>query len=339
MNSGLLTFTPNGIYCEKAGLYIDPWRQVPKALVTHGHADHARYGHGEYIAQHGSVPIMLQRLGPVSIKGIDYGETFSVNNVRFSFHPAGHIPGSAQIRVESEGEVWVVSGDYKLDDDGISTPFEPVKCNTFITECTFGLPVFRWKNQEEIISEINQWWTANRDAGLTTILIAYSLGKAQRLISNVDHSIGRVLTHGAIENMNEVVRETGIPIPQTHRVTRDLTREEVRGSLVVAPPSAIDTPWMRKFQPYSLGIASGWMALRGMRRRRAADRGYVLSDHADWDGLNHAIEMTGAENIIATHGYTEIFTEWLKEKGYNAISENTAFTGESIENENTEEEE
>jgi putative mRNA 3-end processing factor len=336
MKDGLLTFTPNGIYCEKAEVYIDPWKQVPKALVTHGHADHARYGHGEYIAQHGSVPILEQRLGPVSIQGIGYGEPLTVNGVKFSFHPAGHIPGSSQIRVESKGEVWVVSGDYKLEDDGISAPFEPVKCHTFITECTFGLPVFRWKNQDEIISEINNWWIKNKSTGLTTVLIAYSLGKAQRLISNLDASIGKICTHGAVENMNEVIRKTGVNLPPTQRITRETDRDEVHGSLVIAPPSAIDTPWMRKLQPYSLGIASGWMALRGMRRRRAADRGFVLSDHADWEGLNRAIEMTGAENIIATHGYTDIFTEWLKEKGYNAITESTAFMGENIDNDTKE---
>jgi putative mRNA 3-end processing factor len=282
------------------------------------------------------VPILKQRLGPVSIQGISYGEILNVNGVKFSFHPAGHIPGSSQIRVEYKGQVWVVSGDYKLEDDGLSTPFEPVRCHTFITECTFGLPVFRWKKQQEVMKEINSWWKNNRSAGLTSVLIAYSLGKAQRLITNADHSIGKIYTHGAIENMNEVLREAGIDLPVTHRVSRDTSKEDTHGSLVLAPPSAIDTPWMKKFQPYSLAIASGWMALRGMRRRRAADRGFVLSDHSDWEGLNQAIVLTGAENIITTHGYTDIFTEWLKEKGFNAVTEKTAFEGENIDTDDME---
>ncbi len=336
MGKGLLSFTQNGIYCEKAGVYIDPWRPVEKAIITHGHADHSRWGNKEYISHHHSVPIIKNRLGEINIRGIEYDDPFTVNGISFSLHPAGHIPGSAQVRVEHKGEVWVVSGDYKLTDDGLSAPFEPVKCHTFITECTFGLPVFRWKEQAEVLEEINKWWKTNREKGITSILIAYSLGKAQRLLKGIDHSAGRVFTHGAIENMNEVIRGMGIELPVSTRITRDVKKENFRGELVLAPPSAIASPWIRKFNPYSLGIASGWMALRGMRRRRAADRGFVLSDHADWEGLNKAIEQTGAEKIITTHGYTDIFTEWLKEKGYDAAIESTEFEGESVDTDHVE---
>jgi putative mRNA 3-end processing factor len=338
MLNNLLTFTQNGIYCPPADVYIDPWRPVKKALVTHGHSDHSRWGHEKYLAHHDSVPIIKHRLGEINIMGVEYGEFIKVNDVNFSFHPAGHIPGSAQVRVEYKGEVWVVSGDYKLEDDGFSVPFEPVRCHTFITECTFGLPVFRWKPQEEVMASINDWWKNNREKNLTSVLIAYSLGKAQRLINHLDPSIGTIYTHGAIENMNEVIRVMGKSLGTTKRVTADLKKEDFRGALVLAPPSAIGSTWMRKFQPFSLGIASGWMALRGTRRRRAADRGFVLSDHADWDGLNQAIKDTGAERIITTHGYTEIFTNWLKEQGYVAITEKTTFEGESIDRDAVEEE-
>jgi putative mRNA 3-end processing factor len=279
---------------------------------------------------------MKHRLGDISDQGLEYGEPFTVNGVRFSLHPAGHIPGAAQVRVEHKGEVWVVSGDYKLTDDGFSTPFEPVKCHTFITECTFGLPVFRWKDQKEVIAEINTWWKQNKEKGLTTVLIAYSLGKAQRLIANIDPSIGKIFTHGAIENMNEVIRAMGKELPETIRITRETPKEEFINELIIAPPSAVGSPWMKKFNPFSLGIASGWMALRGTRRRQAADRGFVLSDHADWDGLNKAIEMTGAERIITTHGYTDIFVEWLKSQGYQASIESTAFEGESVDSDSVE---
>lgn len=339
MNSGLLSFTSNGIFCAEADVYIDPWRQVDKAIITHGHADHSRWGNKEYIAHHHSVPIMKSRLGNISIEGIDYNETFKINGVTFSLHPAGHIPGSSQVRVEHKGEIWVVSGDYKLTDDGFSAPFEPVKCHTFITECTFGLPVFRWKDQNEVLTEINNWWKGNKEKGITSILVAYSLGKAQRLLAGIDHAIGKVYTHGAIENMNEVIRDMGLRLPPSIQITREISKEEFKGELIIAPPSAIGSPWIRKFHPYSVGIASGWMALRGTRRRRAADRGFVLSDHADWDGLNSAIKATGAEKIITTHGYTDIFTEWLRQKGYDAVIESTEFEGESIDSDTVEDKE
>jgi putative mRNA 3-end processing factor len=336
MNS-LLTFTDRGIYCADADVYIDPWKKVSKAIITHGHSDHARWGHGAYLAHHTSGPVLKHRLGDVNLRLLEYEEPITINGIRFSLHPAGHIPGSAQVRVERKGEVWVASGDYKTEDDGISVPFEPVKCHTFITECTFGLPVFRWKKQEVVVNEINSWWKKNTETGLVSVLIAYSLGKAQRLIMNLDTDIGTIYTHGAVEQMNRVFRSMDIALPETQQVTKDLPKEAFRGALVVAPPSAIGSPWIRKFQPFSLGIASGWMALRGTRRRRAADRGFVLSDHADWEGLNQAIRETGAERVIATHGYTQIFVEWLKENGYEALSEQTAFEGESVDRDSVEE--
>jgi len=336
MGKGLLSFTQNGIYCEKAGVYIDPWKPVDKAIITHGHADHSRWGNQEYISHHHSVPIIKNRLGEINIRGFEYDEIFTVNGVMFSLHPAGHIPGSAQVRVEHKGEAWVVSGDYKLTDDGLSVPFEPVKCHTFITECTFGLPVFRWKDQKEVLEEINGWWKANKEKGITSLLVAYSLGKAQRVLAGIDHTIGKVFTHGAIENMNGVIRDIFPNLPSSERVTRETKKDEFRGELVIAPPSALGSPWIKKFNPYSVGIASGWMSLRGTRRRRAADRGFVLSDHADWEGLNKAIEQTGAEKVITTHGYTDIFTEWLKEKGYDAVTESTEFEGESVDSDSVE---
>lgn len=327
----LLEFTDKGIYCPPAKVYIDPWRPVSHALITHGHSDHSRWGHKYYLSTVSAKPVIRHRLGPIKIETVQYGERKNINGVHFTFFPAGHIIGSAQIRVEYKGEIWVVSGDYKLEDDGISEAFEPVKCHNFITECTFGLPVYKWLPQEEVFKEINQWWSRNKAEGKTSVLSAYALGKAQRILHHLDGSIGKIYTHGAIENTNEVIRKQGIKLPETIRVEPTIPRKEYAGNMVLATPSALGSPWIKKFGTTSLGIASGWMSLRGARRRRAADRGFVLSDHADWEGLNEAIALTGAQRIFVTHGYTDIFRKWLEEQGYDAHIVATEYEGELTE--------
>ena len=325
----LLQFTDRGIYCKQAGIYIDPWKPVDKALITHGHADHARYGHKHYLCHHHCKPILKLRLGSgIDVQAVAYNKPLKVNGVNISFHPAGHIIGSAQIRLEYKGCTWVVSGDYKTEDDGLSGAYEPVKCHYFITECTFGLPVYKWRPQKDVFDDINHWWQKNKESGKTTVIIGYSLGKAQRIIQGLDTSIGPVLTHGAVENINQALRNDGIRLNDTAQVTADFSKKKLAGAIIVAPPSAAGTTWMRKFHPYSIGIASGWMGLRGARRRRSVDRGFVLSDHADWIGLNQAIRESEAGYVIATHGYTNAFARWLNEKGIKASVENTLFEGE-----------
>ncbi|WBL25935.1 ligase-associated DNA damage response exonuclease [Zunongwangia sp. HGR-M22] len=330
MSTPLLAFNDNGIYCAQADVYLDPWRAVDKAIISHGHADHSRWGHKKYITHHSNIPIIKHRLGDINVSGKDWNETFTINNVKFSFHPAGHIIGSAQIRVEHKGEVWVFTGDYKTEDDGVATPYEPVKCHTFITECTFGLPAFKWQPQEEVFAEINNWWQQNQSEGKTSVIFGYSLGKAQRLLKYLDTSIGKIYTHGAIENMTEVLRPQ-LEMPETTRITRDVKKEEIKGNIVVAPPSAHGTPWIKKMVPYVTASASGWMTFRGARRRRAIDRGFVLSDHCDWQGLLSSIKETGAEKIICTHGYTDIFSKYLRELGYDARTEQTQYEEENAE--------
>ena len=326
--SQLLTFDGKGIYCPIADVHIDPWKPVKKALITHGHSDHARWGMGSYICTLTSVPILKHRLGDVKIHGVPYGEKISINGVQFSFHPAGHVIGSAQIRVEHKGEIWVVSGDYKLSNDGFSEAFEPVKCHTFITESTFGIPVYHWEPQTVVFEKINSWWRKNQLAGKVSFLTAYSLGKAQRIIQNIDDSIGTIYTHGAIENTNKVLRESGLKLKDTTLINTDFKFDDYREGLIIAPPSAANSNWSKRFKDFSLGVASGWMQVRGARRRRAADMGFVLSDHADWNELNQAIELTGAENIYVTHGFSQIFAEYLRTKSYNAQVVKTAFEGE-----------
>ncbi|MCK0119361.1 ligase-associated DNA damage response exonuclease [Loktanella sp. F6476L] len=324
----VLTFTDRGIYCPAGDFYIDPWQPVDRALITHGHSDHARWGMDHYLATTAAAPVMRHRLGDVSLDTINYAETRQIGGATVSFHPAGHVPGSAQIKVTVKGETWVASGDYKTVADGLSEPFEPVRCHAFITECTFGLPIFKWTPEDILTTQINDWWAAIKAAGKTSVLGAYALGKAQRLLTTVNADIGPILTHGAIENTNEILRGQGIALPDTIRVTAETNVRDYAGALVLATPSAMAGSWMKKFGPTSTAFASGWMALRGVRRRRGADRGFVVSDHADWDGLNAAIKATGAEKIFATHGYTDAFHKWLREEGYDAHVVSTEYNGE-----------
>jgi putative mRNA 3-end processing factor len=327
----LLAFTRHGIYCEAGDFYIDPWKPVQKALITHAHSDHARPGSAHYLAHQQASAVMKLRLGEdIQLDTVTYGETRYINQVAVSFHPAGHIPGSAQISVTHKGETWVVSGDYKLEDDGLSTPFEPVRCHTFITESTFGLPVYRWKPQQTIFGQINNWWEQNQQEGKISVLFGYALGKAQRLLSGLSDSLGPVYVHGAVWNVLEAMPDVGKRPADLRRVGPEYSKKDYQGAIIVAPPSAAGSIWMRKFQPYSTAMASGWMALRGMKRRRAMDQGFVISDHADWPGLLAAIEATGAQRVIATHGFTNIFSRYLQEKGLEATAAETRFTGETL---------
>lgn len=327
----LLEFTPKGIYCSKGRFYIDPWYPVDKAIISHAHSDHAYWGHRHYLTQKDGLPILQHRVGRPGayFYGMDYGEILPINGVKVSLHPAGHILGSSQIRVEADGQVWVFSGDYKLENDGISAPFESVPCDVFITESTFGLPCFQWERQQVIFDEINAWWRYNRSQGITSILLGYSLGKAQRLLKGVDASIGPLFAHGAIWNVTEVIRQQYPKLfSPLQKVSADIPKKDLVGSLVLAPPSAAGSPWINRFQPYRIGYASGWMSLRGIRRRRGADRGFILSDHADWPALQQAVQATGAKRIIVTHGFTAVFSRWLQEQGYEAQEAKTTYGNE-----------
>lgn len=329
--SQLLQINNNGYYCEQADVYIDPWKPVDKAIITHAHSDHARWGMKHYLAHHLSVPVMKHRLGAdISIEGLEYGEVISINGVNFSLHPAGHIPGSAQVRVEYKGEVWVHSGDYKLEQDPLSTPFEAVPCHHFITESTFGLPVYDWPQPSAVFDEMNQWWRLNQEQGLVSMIGVYALGKAQRILAGLNAEIGPIFCHGAVENTNLILRNMGLDFAASQHLTAEVSKSDLQGALVLAPPSAFASTWSKRLGKQSQAFASGWMSVRGQRRRRAADRGFVLSDHADWKGLNQAVEGTGAEHVYVTHGYKEIFAKWLREeKGLDAQPVDTLYEGES----------
>lgn len=319
---------PEGLYCVPGRFYIDPWRPVERAIITHGHADHSRTGHGHYLAAAPGEGILRSRLGEINLDTLQYGERITHNGVTISLHPAGHVLGSAQVRLEHRGEVWVASGDYKVEADGTCAPFEPVRCDTFITESTFGLPIYRWQAQADIFADINDWWRRNAEEGRASVLFCYSFGKAQRILYGVDPSIGPIICHGAAEPLNRVYRDAGVALPDTKMVSDVTDKKELKQALVIAPPSTAGTSWIKRFGDYSDAFASGWMQLRGARRRRAVDRGFVLSDHADWPGLMEAIKGTGAQRVIVTHGQIPVMVRWLQQNGLEAGAFETEYGAE-----------
>lgn len=310
----LLEATPSGLYCAAGGFFIDPWRRVDRALITHAHSDHARSGMGAYLTAESGVDLVRLRVGSESVEGIAFGERRRIGGVQVSFHPAGHILGSAQIRLEWRGEVWVVTGDYKTQADISCEIFEPVRCHTLITESTFGLPVYGWPDPVAVFSEIESWWMHNQQQGRTSIIFAYALGKAQRILCGINSRIGPIGVHGAVTRLLEPYRAAGKPLPSVLAAGAS-TADDLRGrGLVIAPGSTRNTPWLKRFEPFSSAMASGWMAVRGNRRRQSVDRGFILSDHVDWQGLLAVVGDSGAEAVGVTHGHTGPVVRWLREQ-------------------------
>ena len=312
----ILTFKKAGLYCPVGKFYIDPRGKVDRALITHAHSDHARSGHKEYLCTDSCKALLQIRIGGKNqIQSLPFGKSLVIGDARVSFHPAGHILGSAQIRIEVGGRVWVVSGDYKPQSDRTAEPFELVTCDGFISECTFGLPVYRWRPEEEIHEQINRWWEGNKNAGYGSLIFAYSLGKAQRVLAGLDASVGPIYAHSAVHPFLEHYQNAGVILPEVKKIEDE---KDFSGAMVIAPPAVEDSSWMRKFRMVKRGFASGWMAIRGPRRRKNIDRGFVLSDHADWPGLIDVITGTGAEVVKVTHGNGDALSQFLVEKGINA---------------------
>ena len=326
--SPLLINTAAGLYCPAGDFHIDPWQPVARAVVTHAHADHYAWGCGHYLVAAAGKQVFRARLGPdASIQTQPYGVPLHHNGVQISFHPAGHILGSAQIRVEYQGEVWVVSGDYNTEADRTCTPFEVVPCHGFITEATFGLPIYAWQPQQLVFDEINAWWRQNSEAGRASVLYCYALGKAQRVLAGLDASIGPIFTHGATERLNQAYRASGVALPPT-AYAMAATKADLGSALICAPTAVRGTSWLNRFGNFSDGYVSGWMRIRGARRQRAVDRGFVLSDHVDWPALMATINATGAERIGVTHGYVPVVVRYLREQGMDAFGIETRFVSE-----------
>ncbi|NEP18585.1 MAG: ligase-associated DNA damage response exonuclease [Leptolyngbya sp. SIO4C1] len=325
----LITVRSEGLYCEPGNFYIDPWRPVETALITHAHSDHARTGAQQYYATAVSEGVLRRRLGAeINLQGVTYGEKLKLGDTWVSFHSAGHVLGSAQIRVEHKDEVWVVSGDYKRDADPTCEPFEVVECDTFITEATFGLPVYRWASGETTAAEIYRWWQA--DSTRPSLLFCYAFGKAQRVLSELTKFTDQaVYAHGAVQALTDIYREVGVEMLPTIP-TADMPRShKFTGDLVIAPPSGHRSAWMKRFKRPQTAFASGWMAVRGARRRRGYERGFVLSDHADWPSLIQTVQETQAKTVYVTHGQTDVLSRYLRETmEIEAMPLKTLFEGE-----------
>lgn len=326
----LISFTEKGLYCNPGGFYIDPWRPVDFAVITHAHSDHARWGSAHYLCHTDTLPILRLRLGNINAQAINWGESLYKNGVKISLHPAGHIIGSSQIRLEYKGEICVVSGDYKTEPDGISGSFEAVPCHTFITESTFALPIYQWEPQQKMFDKIGQWISHNQENNKVSILVAYSLGKAQRILQAISPVTDKIFVHGAIWNTHKALQDHGISLPHVQKVTPEMPKATFSKSVIIAPPGAIESSWMKKFQPYSTAVCSGWMQVRGNFRRNNTDAGFALSDHADWNGLLAAINATGASKVFVTHGFQSVLSRYLNEKGIEAAEVKTAYGEEDI---------
>lgn len=330
----LVESRPEGLYCPAGDFYIDPWQPVREAVVTHAHADHARAGSQRYHCSSPGLPLLRWRLGEQRFVGHDYGASFQLGGARLSLHPAGHMLGSAQVRIEAEGRCWVVSGDYKRDPDPTCAPFEALSCDGLLTEATFALPVYRWSPMPEVVDDILDWWRVCRERGETAVLFCYALGKAQRLLAELAIRLPRsdwpehpVYLHGAMATPTSIYRDAGVTMLPTTLVAEH-ERGACSGGLVLAPPSAAGSPWMRRFARHSTGFASGWMKLRGNRRRRGFDRGFVVSDHADWPALLRTVEESGAHQVLATHGNAHSFVRFLRERGVDATELHSQFGGD-----------
>ncbi len=333
MAEALLHPDAAGLYCQPGGFHIDPWLAVDVAVITHAHSDHARGGSKLYYCAAPTAPLLRIRLGAqYDIRGIPYGEVFALGATRVSFHPAGHVLGSAQVRVEAgprgSSEVWVASGDYKRAADPTCAGFEVVPCDTFITEATFALPIYRWDDPAVTGSEMWEWWEMCAGSERACVLLGYSLGKVQRALAEIARaakaagkSVGPIFSHGAPAALTQAYRDAGVELPEVKPMPEKSKPANLAGSLTIAPPGAAGSSWMRRFgadDRYQTAFASGWMRIRGVRRRGAYDRGFVLSDHADWPGLVETIRQTGASRVLVTHGNIDSFVRYLRETGVQA---------------------
>ncbi len=303
-----------GLYCPAADAWVDPQRPVKRALITHAHADHAKAGCGEYWAIGQSEGVLRQRLGrDIKLHSMSYGEVFRLGQANLSLHSAGHVLGSAQIRVEVNNEIWLVTGDYKRCHDPSCEPFESVQCDVLITESTFGLPIYRWEPGQDVARDIFKWWSTEKEH--PSLLFCYAFGKAQRVLAELN-AIGveeEVLLHGAVESVTKHYRQAGVDMCPTRPVSDIERKDPLRGRLIIAPPSAYRSTWMRRFKEPQTAFASGWMAVRGARRRRGYEQGFVLSDHADWQGLIETVKQSGAKKIYVTHGQDDVVARYLNE--------------------------
>lgn len=321
----LVKFTKKGIYCIPGKFYLDPWFPVDYAIISHGHADHARWGMKHYLCHHHSKPVLQHRIHKdISIESLGYNDPKVINGVQVSFHPAGHIIGSAQIRLEYKGFVVVFTGDYKTTSDDLTIPFEPVKCHEFITESTFGLPVYKWLPEAVLKQQMQNWIASNQANNRTSVFFGYSLGKAQRIMKMLE-GVDELFVHRAIHNLNEALNTVAIKLPETKLITADFNKNDIQNKIVILPPSLLGSRLLKRIPNAATAVCSGWMQIRGNRRWKAVDAGFPVSDHADWDGLISAVKATEAEKVYVTHGSQAIFSKYLNEIGIPSAEVKTEY--------------
>ena len=325
----LISWTDSGLHCSAGGFHIDPHRPVKLALVTHAHSDHARRGSEKYITPASGVGLLRVRLGKsIRVQGVNYGEKFRLGDVWVSFHPAGHILGSSQIRVEHDGDIWVATGDYKRDPDPSCEPFESVQCDTLITEATFGTPKYCWDKRVDHGQQMAEWWYANAQTGLNSIIYGYSLGKTQRILTLLrGYAKKPILIHKSMLELTECYRDHGISMAD-YRLLPDLTQAPglfqdppLEGELILAPPSWLrDNPQVvERLGQYRTAFASGWM-MGQSAGRHGTDHGFLLSDHADWNDLNRTIQESGASRVFVQHRSNGALVRHLRRLGLEAHS-------------------
>ena len=330
-----IKYTKKGIYCIPGKFYLDPWYPVGYAIISHGHADHARWGNKHYLCHNDSKAILKHRIGQdISIESMGYNEPKTINGVKVSFYPAGHIIGSAQIRLEYKGYVIVFSGDYKTQPDFITVPFEPVKCNEFITESTFGLPVYKWKTELELQTELQNWVLQNQQNNRTSVFLGYSLGKAQRIMKLVE-DVDAIFVHSAIANLNDAISSSGNQLPPSSLITSDFNKKEIQNKIIILPPALLGSKMLKRIPNAATAICSGWMHIRGNRRWKGVDAGFAVSDHADWDGLLEAVKATEAEKVYVTHGSQAVFSKYLNEIGIEAYELKTEYGEDELAKQDT----
>lgn len=306
--------TSQGIYCSLGEFYIDAREPVACNIITHAHADHAYSGHNHSIASIDSKELLEHRLWQTPVQTVAYGEKFKLGKTWVSLHPAGHILGSSLVRIETDSSVTVISGDYKRAFDPTCKAFEVIECDFFITETTFGLPIYQWQDSMQTAKEIYDWWQENSRENHTSIIFCYSLGKTQRLLALLAGFTDRTIyLHGAMMALTDIYKAKGIHLASYRPVSEKERKDPLSHELVLAPPSAAGSPWMKRFKEYRTAIASGWMQVRGTRKRKSVDRGFVLSDHADWPGLIQTAEETKATTIYTTHGNGFALAKYLTE--------------------------
>jgi len=316
----LLVPTPAGLCCRAGGFHIDPTRPVDRAVITHGHSDHARSGHGAVLATPETLDLMRLRYGEGfagSTQAIRYGDSVSLGGVSVTMHPAGHVLGSAQVAVEADGLRIVASGDYKDVADPTCAPFELIPCDVFITEATFGLPVFRHGDPDGEIAKLLRSVALFPERA--HLIGAYSLGKAQRVIALIRKAgyDQPIYLHGALERITHYYQDRGIALGEL-RAVRNANKAELAGAIALCPPSALQELWSRRFPDPVSAFASGWMRVRARARQRGVELPLVISDHADWDGLTATVAATGATEIWVTHGQEDALVHWAKLRGLKA---------------------